>query len=412
MKYVYDALYEDAGYHHGLQTTHAAPLVEEISRHPDIHSVLDVGCSHGRGVELLWQAGKQASGVDLADRAIELAVEHRHPERADSCVGKCFQQASAAQLPFADKTFDAIMSTDVLEHVPEKLVPAVVQEFARVTRRAMFLKIAEKEELNTGALETLQRQDAKFRDVDHLHVTVHPLAWWVDQFASGSFKCTRKSGSWLYCSRSDDATSDNTDMKYVYDALYEDAGYHHGLQTTHAAPLVEEISRHPDIHSVLDVGCSHGRGVELLWQAGKQASGVDLADRAIELAVEHRHPERADSCVGKCFQQASAAQLPFADKTFDAIMSTDVLEHVPEKLVPAVVQEFARVTRRAMFLKIAVKEEVHTAALETLKRQDAKYQDVEHLHVTVHPLTWWVDQFASGSFKCKEKSGWLYCEGV
>ena len=26
------------------------------------------------GVELLWQAGKQASGVDLADRAIELAV--------------------------------------------------------------------------------------------------------------------------------------------------------------------------------------------------------------------------------------------------------------------------------------------------------------------------------------------------
>ena len=36
-----------------------------------------------------------------------------------------------------------------------------------------------------------------------------------------------------------------------------------------------------------------------------------------------------------------------------------------------------------MFLKIAVKEEVHTAALEKLKRQDAKYQDVEHLHVTV-----------------------------
>ena len=41
-----------------------------------------------------------------------------------------------------------------------------------------------------------------FVDFEILDLEVHPLTWWVDQFASGSFKCTRKSGSWLYCSRS------------------------------------------------------------------------------------------------------------------------------------------------------------------------------------------------------------------
>ena len=44
--------------------------------------------------------------------------------------------------------------------------------------------------------------------------------------------------------------------------------------------------------------------------------------------------------------------------------------------------------------------------------------DIEILDLEVHPLTWWVDQFASGSFKCKETrellssavtSGWLGC---
>ena len=57
----------------------------------------------------------------------------------------------------------------------------------------MFLKIAEKEELNTGALETLQRQDAKFRDVDHLHVTV----LWLG-FASIS-RSIRVAGTHLFC---------------------------------------------------------------------------------------------------------------------------------------------------------------------------------------------------------------------
>ena len=65
--------------------------------------------------------------------------------------------------------------------------------------------------------------------------------------------------------------------------LYEDAGYHADLKTTHAAPLVEEISRHPDIHSVLDVGCSHGRGhaqfPQLQCSAGARAPHVESACR-------------------------------------------------------------------------------------------------------------------------------------
>ena len=57
-----------------------------------------------------------------------------------------------------------------------------------------------------------------------------------------------------------------------------------------------------------------------------------------------------------------------------------------------------------MFLKIAVKEEVNTAPLETLKRQDAKYQDVDQLHVTV---LWF--SFASISRSIRVAGTHLFC---
>ena len=43
------------------------------------------------------------------------------------------------------------------------------------------------------------------------------------------------------------------------------------------------------------------------------------------------------------------------------------------------------------------------------------FVDFEILDLEVHPLTWWVDQFASGGFKCKVKvvassaKSWLSC---
>jgi len=46
--------------------------------------------------------------------------------------------ASAADLPFSDGSFDAVVASDVLEHVPPELRATVIQETLRVARRLVI----------------------------------------------------------------------------------------------------------------------------------------------------------------------------------------------------------------------------------------------------------------------------------
>ncbi len=94
--------------------------------------VLDIGCGEGRhchGVQLLSEA--QAIGVDLHEPSLALARE-----RAQDIAGKGpvpqFLAGDASALPFDDKSFDAAICSEVLEHVPD--MAAVVSEAARVLK--------------------------------------------------------------------------------------------------------------------------------------------------------------------------------------------------------------------------------------------------------------------------------------
>ena len=73
----------------------------------------------------------------------------------------------------------------------------------------------------------------------------------------------------------------------LYDKLYE-TGYHENLELTHATFLVYELldqRNFPNytLNTVLDVGCSHGKAVQQLWKAGRNASGVDISQVTCEL---------------------------------------------------------------------------------------------------------------------------------
>ncbi|KAJ1634317.1 hypothetical protein T492DRAFT_515409 [Pavlovales sp. CCMP2436] len=155
----------------------------------------------------------------------------------------------------------------------------------------------------------------------------------------------------------------------MYEALYR-SGYHSQLGLSHAGPLIKHFVNPAYAHvpdrartRVLDVGCSHGRGVEMLWRHGYCGGGSDLAQTAVDMAIKARVPSAA--IVARCgpasgaeiFRQGSAAALPWPSRHFAAIISTDVLEHVPEPLIPSVVREFARVARDKLFLMIATQPE-------------------------------------------------------
>jgi 2-polyprenyl-6-hydroxyphenyl methylase / 3-demethylubiquinone-9 3-methyltransferase len=91
--------------------------------------VLDVGCGGGYLAESVARVGAQVSAVDLSVPTIEAA--RRHSQAAGLAID--YRAADAAALPFSDASFDAVVSSDFLEHVMDRL-DAVLAEQVRVLR--------------------------------------------------------------------------------------------------------------------------------------------------------------------------------------------------------------------------------------------------------------------------------------
>jgi SAM-dependent methyltransferase len=96
----------------------------ELRRHlGDIRSTLDIGCSDGRGSELLTGA----AGCDIYEPALRTATttgRRRIPVVAD-----------LRRLPYRDGAFDAVVALDVIEHFEKPEALAVLAEMERVACR-------------------------------------------------------------------------------------------------------------------------------------------------------------------------------------------------------------------------------------------------------------------------------------
>ncbi len=91
--------------------------------------VLDVGCSDGRGSEVLSDAF--AFGVDIYRPAVQQAVSEGR--RA------CGSQADARVLPYRDGAFDAVVALDVIEHFEKVDALAMIGEMERVSSELVVL---------------------------------------------------------------------------------------------------------------------------------------------------------------------------------------------------------------------------------------------------------------------------------
>mmetsp|Transcript_3455 Transcript_3455/g.6773 ORF Transcript_3455/g.6773 Transcript_3455/m.6773 type:complete len:272 (+) Transcript_3455:92-907(+) len=189
----------------------------------------------------------------------------------------------------------------------------------------------------------------------------------------------------------------NGTYEEYYNSLYTDGehlefgvmneGHYHDHRTLgfgHQQHIIASLNSYakpnrPDVKNIIEFGCSHGFGSQWLVKEGYKAWGMDVAEKAVQLATAVRGRTCGEG-TEPCFFQASVTQLPFKDKQFDAGISSDVLEHIMPEDVPQVIKEMSRVVKKFMAHQIAIigGPPIHPAA--------------------VLPIKFWTDEF--------EKQGW------
>ncbi|RII29441.1 MAG: class I SAM-dependent methyltransferase [Geobacter sp.] len=101
------------------------------------------------------------------------------------------------------------------------------------------------------------------------------------------------------------------EYKDVYvERFYENKGFH---------ALVDLVS--PEHHRILDVGCGNGANLYLLSQRGHEVIGLTLSEAEARFVTE-----RGFECIN---WDMMAELLPFAERSFDALLFSHVLEHLP-----------------------------------------------------------------------------------
>lgn len=113
------------------------PVMPTFIRHFKLapeSALLDVGCAKGFMLHDLAIAvpGITLKGVDVSAYAIENAIEDQRPN---------VQVADARNLPFADKSFDAVISINTIHNLERAECGRALQEIERVCRGRSFITV-------------------------------------------------------------------------------------------------------------------------------------------------------------------------------------------------------------------------------------------------------------------------------
>jgi len=132
---LYRQYYEQEGIRSDAISAEARTPVTIAMIPRDISSILDVGCGDGTLLSGLTSIPRRA-GIDISFRALR------------GCKAGSVLQGSADCLPFGDGVFDCILSTEMLEHLPDPVFRKACHELTRVTKRYIVISVPYHEDLN------------------------------------------------------------------------------------------------------------------------------------------------------------------------------------------------------------------------------------------------------------------------
>ncbi len=101
----------------------------------DVETILDVGCGDGSLTNHLGTPYR-TTGLDTS----EVGLRHLRPPIIAV-------QASVADLPFADASYDLVLSSELLEHLDGPTFERAVKEIARVAKRYVLISVPNNENL-------------------------------------------------------------------------------------------------------------------------------------------------------------------------------------------------------------------------------------------------------------------------
>jgi SAM-dependent methyltransferase len=137
--------------------------------------VLEIGAGTGRLLHALRARGVEAAGVELRQDLIDDAQRFFGPLP--------IQAVSGTTLPFADATFDVVMTFDVFEHIPDS--DAHLAEVHRVLREGGLYLIQTPNKWTNIVFETIRwRSFTRFRQD---HCSLHTMKELIARLRGSGF---------------------------------------------------------------------------------------------------------------------------------------------------------------------------------------------------------------------------------
>jgi ubiquinone/menaquinone biosynthesis C-methylase UbiE len=287
--------------------------------------------------------------------------------------------ASATRLPFDDDEFEAVFSSDVMEHLEPGDVDTAIAEMFRVASKYVVLQIA---------IGPTKSRWGHITGVDQVHLTQMSASDWSKKFDSmmwvaKSFSGISKHHAFYILSKRDGIDDRLSFYAKLYDSMHE-AGMVQSMKGNGTA-FIKQVASQYKFDTVLDVGAGNGGDSLLMTKMGKTVIPIDVSERTL---VTMR--ERGLNCL-----KASGTDLPFGDNSFDMIMAIDFMEHLREKDVYVTLAEFYRVTRRYVALQIG------TAPAKGPFPNSAGY-NLDNIHLSIWPPKKWTRRFKKAGFEILE----------